>query len=95
MARANIAATVDEPNGTLKGDWAKKHKHQSVLAQHVDFFLRPEADGILWPLDSESLFVSLFIYMQNELLMVLNGRNFQLGEDSVEWVIHSSGVLSP
>jgi len=57
MARANIAATVDEPNGTLKGDWAKKHKHQSVLAQHVDFFLRPEADGILWPLDSESLFV--------------------------------------
>ncbi|GAA5849987.1 hypothetical protein JCM5353_003139 [Sporobolomyces roseus] len=52
MARANIAASVEEPNGTLKGDWAKKHKHQSVLAQHVDFFLRPEADGILWPLDT-------------------------------------------
>ncbi|GAA5955731.1 hypothetical protein JCM3765_001834 [Sporobolomyces pararoseus] len=52
MARANIAASVEEPNGTLKGDWAKKHKNQSVLAQHVDFFLRPEADGILWPLDT-------------------------------------------
>jgi hypothetical protein len=52
MARANIAASVEEPNGTLKGDWAKKHKDQSVLAQHVDFFLRPEANGILWPLDT-------------------------------------------
>ncbi|GAA6059952.1 hypothetical protein JCM10212_003092 [Sporobolomyces blumeae] len=52
MARANIAATVDHPDGTTVGGWAEKHKDQSVLRQHVDFFLRPEADGILWPLDT-------------------------------------------
>ncbi|GAA5926244.1 hypothetical protein JCM1841_001166 [Sporobolomyces salmonicolor] len=52
MARANIAATVDHPNGTTVGGWAEKHKDQSVLRQHVDFFLRPEANGILWPIDT-------------------------------------------
>ncbi|GAA5869536.1 hypothetical protein JCM1840_004451 [Sporobolomyces johnsonii] len=52
MARANIAATIDHPNGTTVGGWAEKHKDQSVLRQHVDFFLRPEADGTLWPLDT-------------------------------------------
>ncbi|TVY71517.1 putative peroxygenase [Lachnellula suecica] len=50
-ARANLAATVEEPNGTQQEDWAKKHKHQTVLQQHCDFF-DSDSDGIIWPLDT-------------------------------------------
>ncbi|KAL1602284.1 hypothetical protein SLS59_004974 [Nothophoma quercina] len=51
LARANIAATYDKPNGTTEGDWAKKHRHQTVLQQHCEFFDR-DRDGILWPSDT-------------------------------------------
>jgi hypothetical protein len=38
VARANLAATHDKPEGTTENDWAERHKHQSVLQQHLDFF---------------------------------------------------------
>ncbi|KAF2036423.1 Caleosin-domain-containing protein [Setomelanomma holmii] len=50
-ARANIAASVEQPHGTTKNDWAKKHAHQTVLQQHCDFF-DTDRDGIIWPQDT-------------------------------------------
>ncbi|EXJ88112.1 hypothetical protein A1O1_05040 [Capronia coronata CBS 617.96] len=50
-ARANIAATLEQPNGTLEEDWAARHQHQTVLQQHCDFF-DTDQDGIIWPLDT-------------------------------------------
>lgn len=50
-ARATIAASVDSPEGTRKGDWAKQHEHQTVLQQHIDFFDR-DGDGVIWPQDT-------------------------------------------
>ncbi|KAI9708489.1 MAG: hypothetical protein M1820_003950 [Bogoriella megaspora] len=50
-ARANIAASAEKPNGTTEGDWAEKHKHQTVLEQHVSYF-DPDGDGIFSPLDT-------------------------------------------
>ncbi|KAJ4395083.1 hypothetical protein N0V91_011082 [Didymella pomorum] len=51
LARANIAATHDKPDGTTEGDWAKRHRHQTVLQQHCEYFDR-DRDGILWPSDT-------------------------------------------
>lgn len=51
LARANIAATHDKPDGTTDGDWAKRHRHQTVLQQHCEYFDR-DRDGILWPSDT-------------------------------------------
>ncbi|GAA5971979.1 hypothetical protein JCM3765_000617 [Sporobolomyces pararoseus] len=51
VPRANIAATVEHPQGTTENDWAKEHKNKSVLQQHVSFFDR-DNDGIIWPLDT-------------------------------------------
>lgn len=50
-ARANEAASVEAPNGTQQADWAKQHRHQTVLQQHLAFF-DPNNDGIIWPLDT-------------------------------------------
>ncbi|KAL2426895.1 putative peroxygenase 3 [Exophiala dermatitidis] len=50
-ARANIAPSVEQPNGTLEDDWAARHQHQSVLQQHCEFF-DTDRDGILWPSDT-------------------------------------------
>ncbi|OLN97370.1 putative peroxygenase 3-like protein 1 [Colletotrichum chlorophyti] len=50
-SRANIAATYDHPDGTTEDDWAKKHRHQTVLQQHCDFF-DTDHDGIIYPLDT-------------------------------------------
>ncbi|GAA5911922.1 uncharacterized protein JCM6883_000735 [Sporobolomyces salmoneus] len=51
VPRANIAATVEHPQGTTENDYAETHKHESVLQQHVSFFDR-DGDGIIWPLDT-------------------------------------------
>jgi len=51
IARANEAASVEAPRGTQTDDYAKRHKHQTVLQQHCDFF-DTDSDGILWPLDT-------------------------------------------
>ncbi|KAI1610842.1 caleosin domain-containing protein [Exophiala viscosa] len=50
-ARANIAADTRCPNGTLEGDFAERHKHQTVVQQHCDYF-DTDHDGILWPSDT-------------------------------------------
>ncbi|PHH91567.1 hypothetical protein CDD83_11161 [Cordyceps sp. RAO-2017] len=54
-ARANLAATYDRPQGTTEEDWAERHKHQSALQQHLDFFDR-DHDGIVWPADTYHTF---------------------------------------
>ncbi|GAA6062181.1 hypothetical protein JCM10212_001345 [Sporobolomyces blumeae] len=51
VARANIAASVESPDGTTTGDYAEKHRHESVLQQHVAFFDR-DGDGVIWPHDT-------------------------------------------
>ncbi|GAA6025267.1 hypothetical protein JCM10207_009017 [Rhodosporidiobolus poonsookiae] len=51
VPRANIAATVEYPDGTTQGGYAKKHADKPVLKQHVIFFDKDE-DNILWPLDT-------------------------------------------
>ncbi|GAA5855051.1 hypothetical protein JCM3766R1_002006 [Sporobolomyces carnicolor] len=51
VPRANIAATVEHPDGTTENDYAKVHKDESVLQQHVAFFDR-DHDGIIWPSDT-------------------------------------------
>ncbi|KAM0185962.1 hypothetical protein ACHAPI_011938, partial [Fusarium lateritium] len=38
IARANLAATYERPEGTTEDDWARRHRHQTVLQQHCDFF---------------------------------------------------------
>jgi peroxygenase len=50
-ARANIAPSVETPNGTTADGWASKHKHRTVLQQHCLFFDRDD-DGIIWPRDT-------------------------------------------
>ncbi|GAA6044387.1 hypothetical protein JCM8097_002081 [Rhodosporidiobolus ruineniae] len=50
MPRANIAATLEAPNGTQAGGWAEKHKDESVLQQHVAFFDK-DGDGYIYPWD--------------------------------------------
>ncbi|PBP24048.1 caleosin domain containing protein [Diplocarpon rosae] len=57
-ARANVAASVEEPNGTEKGDWARKNKGQTVLQQHLSYF-DSDCDGIIWPLDTYRGFYNL------------------------------------
>ncbi|KLU91837.1 hypothetical protein MAPG_10786 [Magnaporthiopsis poae ATCC 64411] len=51
VARANIAASYQNPRGTVEDDWAQKHSHQTVLQQHCDFFDR-DRDGVIWPSDT-------------------------------------------
>jgi hypothetical protein len=50
-ARANIAASRETADGTTKGDWASRHRNQTVLQQHCDFFDR-DRDGIIRPRDT-------------------------------------------
>ncbi|RKK83794.1 hypothetical protein BFJ69_g2531 [Fusarium oxysporum] len=38
VARANLAATHERPEGTTDDDWADRHRDQTVLQQHCDFF---------------------------------------------------------
>ncbi|KAH7366678.1 Caleosin related protein-domain-containing protein [Pyrenochaeta sp. MPI-SDFR-AT-0127] len=50
-ARANLATSAQQPQGTTHNDWSEKHSHQTVLQQHCDFFDR-DHDSILWPQDT-------------------------------------------
>ncbi|KAL7802160.1 Caleosin related domain-containing protein [Trichoderma aethiopicum] len=50
-ARANVAATYEQPQGSQAGNWAKEHRNQTVLQQHCDYFDQ-DKDGIIWPLDT-------------------------------------------
>ncbi|KAF8425890.1 Caleosin related protein-domain-containing protein [Tirmania nivea] len=51
VPRANVAASVENPYGTTKDDYAWQHRHQTILQQHVAFFDR-DKDGIIWPQDT-------------------------------------------
>ncbi|KAB5546839.1 Caleosin related protein-domain-containing protein [Coniochaeta sp. 2T2.1] len=51
VARANLAPSFDKPEGTTEDDWAERHKNQSVLQQHLDFFDQ-DHDGIIHPWDT-------------------------------------------
>ncbi|KAF9184226.1 hypothetical protein BGZ51_003471 [Haplosporangium sp. Z 767] len=50
-ARANIAASIEHPEGTIDANWSIDHANQTVLQQHVQFFDRDQ-DGVIWPLDT-------------------------------------------
>jgi len=69
-ARANEAASVEAPNGTQKGDWARRHKDQTVLQQHCAFFDK-DLDGIIWPLDTYRGFYRLGYGIILSILAVL------------------------
>jgi peroxygenase len=69
-ARANIAATVAAPHGTLTNDYAAKHGHRTVLQQHCDFF-DTDHDGILWPRDTYVGFRALGFGILLSLLAVV------------------------
>ncbi|KAI0077657.1 Caleosin-domain-containing protein [Panus rudis PR-1116 ss-1] len=51
IARANIAATEARPNGTTEDNYAKKHSHETVLQQHVEFF-DLNGDGVITPFET-------------------------------------------
>ncbi|KAF5622086.1 het-E-1 heterokaryon incompatibility protein [Fusarium tjaetaba] len=51
VARANLAATHERPEGTTESNWAQRHQDQTVLQQHCDFFDK-DHDGVIWPLDT-------------------------------------------
>ncbi|GJC78260.1 peroxygenase 1 [Colletotrichum liriopes] len=50
-SRANLAATYEKPNGTTENGWAQRHRHQTVLQQHCDFF-DTDKDGVIYPTDT-------------------------------------------
>ena len=50
VARANIAATREKPNGTTENDYAARHAHETVLQQHCAYW-DPDGDGVVWPTD--------------------------------------------
>lgn len=50
-ARVNIAATNESPNGTTEDDYAEKHRHETVVQQHVAYW-DPDGDGVIWPIDT-------------------------------------------
>lgn len=68
--RATLAASKESPNGTVEGDWAAKHQHQTVLQQHVAYWDRNN-DGIVSPYDTYlgvrawgwSIFLSLIVVL--------------------------------
>jgi len=75
-ARANIAPSTESPHGTMQGDWAAKHRHQTVLQQHCDFF-DADGDGIIWPSDTFRGFRKLgFGVVLSLLAMVVIHVNF-------------------
>ena len=42
--RANLAISVDKPDGSTENDWASRYANKSVLEQHCAFF-DPDGDG--------------------------------------------------
>ncbi|KAF9977335.1 hypothetical protein BGZ73_006376 [Actinomortierella ambigua] len=51
MPRATAAETPTHPEGTTQDGWANRHRNQTVLQQHCEFFDR-DHDGIIWPRDT-------------------------------------------
>ena len=51
LARVNIAASAEHPNGTTEDDYGEQHQEQTVLVQHCDYF-DIDHDGIIWPQDT-------------------------------------------
>lgn len=68
-ARANFAPTVEAPQGTQSGGWAAKHRRETVLQQHVNYF-DPDGDGVVWPLDTYRGFHNLGFNIILSLLAV-------------------------
>jgi peroxygenase len=50
-ARASVAADAQHPHGTTDGDWAEKHKNETVVQQHCAYFDQ-DGDGIISPRDT-------------------------------------------
>jgi len=50
-ARANIAASLQHPEGTTDGGWAARNRGKTVLQQHCEFF-DADHDGVIWPMDT-------------------------------------------
>jgi len=51
LARTNVAATIDKPEGTTEDGWAEKHKHLTVMQQHCVYW-DADGDGVIWPQDT-------------------------------------------
>ncbi|EED84566.1 predicted protein [Postia placenta Mad-698-R] len=68
-ARANFAPTVEAPQRTQSGGWAAKHRRETVLQQHVNYF-DPDGDGVVWPLDTYRGFHNLGFNIILSLLAV-------------------------
>ena len=51
LARTNVAATPDKPEGTTEDEWAEKHKHLTVMQQHCVYW-DADGDGVIWPQDT-------------------------------------------
>jgi len=51
LARTNVAATPDKPEGTAEDGWAEKHKHLTVMQQHCVYW-DADGDGVIWPQDT-------------------------------------------
>ncbi|KAL9109332.1 MAG: hypothetical protein Q9187_008180 [Circinaria calcarea] len=51
VPRANVAASQESPNGTTEDDYARRHRDQTVLVQHVEYWDQ-DHDGIIWPQDT-------------------------------------------
>ncbi|KAF5538424.1 het-E-1 heterokaryon incompatibility protein [Fusarium napiforme] len=75
VARANLAATHERPEGTTENDWAQRHRDQTVLQQHCDFFDK-DHDGVIWPLDTFRGFYQLGygIILSLISLLVIHGN---------------------
>ncbi|RDW61515.1 putative caleosin-containing protein [Coleophoma crateriformis] len=74
-ARANQAASVEAPNGTLPGPYSRR-KHQTVLQQHCAFFDR-DGDGVIWPLDTYRGFYALgYGFFLSMVALVIIHSNF-------------------
>ncbi|KAL8903824.1 MAG: hypothetical protein Q9207_003684 [Kuettlingeria erythrocarpa] len=50
-ARATLAVSKENPNGTVENDYAAKNQHLTVVQQHVTYWDR-DNDGVIWPYDT-------------------------------------------
>jgi peroxygenase len=50
-ARASVAADVEHPHGTTDGNWAERHKSETMVQQHCAYFDQ-DGDGVISPRDT-------------------------------------------
>ncbi|KAL3426113.1 hypothetical protein PVAG01_02904 [Phlyctema vagabunda] len=75
-ARANQAASAEQPFGTEKGGWAHQYRDQTVLQQHCAFF-DTDSDGVIWPLDTYRGFYALgYGFILSLVALVVIHANF-------------------